>query len=123
MDEKFKHPLFLLMLSIVLLTGGCTNLSSMENAGVSYRQNKDYASLEHVCNKLFKGMRREEVERFLGEPEYSPIDGQYYYSSDKSEYSEEQGREVAVGLVIDYRDDLGKVTGELQEYWLGPIAE
>jgi outer membrane protein assembly factor BamE (lipoprotein component of BamABCDE complex) len=106
-----------------LLAGCPGGLSPTEEASASYKQNKDYASLEQIYSKLSNGMQRMEVERLLGEPDYSPIDGQYYYSTDRSDYSEEQKREVAAGLVVDYRDKNGDVTDTLQEYWLGVIAE
>lgn len=126
-DYKGKNRMMLRLLKMTLivslLTGCVTNLSSIEAASVSYKQNKDYGSLEQINNGLFKGMRQNEVERLLGEPDYSPIDGQYYYTSDRSEYSEEQMRKVAVGLVVDYRDVDGRMTERLQEFRLGLIAE
>jgi negative regulator of genetic competence, sporulation and motility len=106
-----------------LLVGCFAGLSPIEKAGESYKQNKDYASLKDIHSGLFKGIGRNAVERLLGEPDYSPIDGQYYYSSDYSKYSEEREREVAVGLVVDYRDRNGRTTERLQEYWLGIINE
>ena len=111
------------ILLAALLTGCFATLSPLEEASASYKQNKDYASLEQLYQELFKGMQRKEVVRLLGEPDYSPIDGQYYYSTDRSNYSQEQKREVAAGLVIDYRDSNGYETEKLQEYWFGLIAE
>ena len=68
-------------------------------------------------------MDRQSVERLLGEPDYSPIDGQYYYSSDRTSSMADQGREADLGLIVDYRDPEGAVTESLYEYWLGPIGE
>ncbi len=107
----------------VLLAGCLTNSLSLENASVSYKQNKDYLSLKNIHKSFAKGMQRKKVESLLGEADYSPIDGQYYYSSDRYEYSEDQERDVSIGLVIDYRDIDGEITEKLQEYRLGPIGE
>jgi hypothetical protein len=57
-------------------------------------------------------MPRVEVERMLGAPDYSPVEGQYYYSSDRHNQ----------GLVVDYRLD-GQMTDRLQDFTLGPIGE
>lgn len=111
----------------VLLTAflfGChADLSPIESAGVEYRHDRNYRSLEIIYKGLSPGMPRREIERLLGEADYLPGGGQYYYSSDRSVYVEEQGREVTVGLVVDYRDKNGAVTERLQEFWLGPIGE
>lgn len=117
------HRISLLVLFAALLTGCFFNLSHLEKASTSYKQTKDYASLSKISKSLSKGMLRKEVVRLLGEPDYSPIDGQYYYSSDHYEYSEEQDRDVSVGLVVDYRDSNGELTSKLQEYKIGRISE
>jgi hypothetical protein len=117
------HRILQTILFTVLLAGCFANMTSLENASVSYKEHKDYASLEDIYKRFSKGLQRKEVERLLGEPDYSPIEGQYYYSSDQSEYSENQERKVSIGLVVDYRDSNGRITKRLQEFWLGPIAE
>jgi hypothetical protein len=98
-------------------------MSSLENASLQYKEHNDYASLDIIYKSLSKGKQRKEVESLLGEPDYSPIDGQHYYSSDHSEYSQDQARDVTVGLVVDYRDGNGEITDKLQEFWMVPIAE
>ncbi|MGD8912878.1 MAG: hypothetical protein PVI97_06705 [Candidatus Thiodiazotropha sp.] len=107
----------------VILVGCSLGLLPIENAGEHYRQHRDFASLETIYNGFYKGMGRMEVERLLGEPDYSPIDGQYYYSSDRSVYSDDQAKDVNLGLVVDYRDVNGEITERLHEFWLGPIGE
>jgi outer membrane protein assembly factor BamE (lipoprotein component of BamABCDE complex) len=103
---------------------GCSaNLSAIEEASRSYKQNKNYASLEIIHKNISKGMQRKQVENLLGEPDYSPVNGQYYYSSDQSSYVEEQERQISIGLVVDYRDNNNVVTKSLENYWLGPIGE
>lgn len=115
------------MLQILLigsLIAGCSgNLSAIENASVNYKNTKDFKSLEIIFKHLSKETPSKEAKRLLGEPDYSPTKGQYYYSSNKSEYSKEQDREVPLGLVVDYRDKNGAVTETLQEFWIGPIGE
>jgi outer membrane protein assembly factor BamE (lipoprotein component of BamABCDE complex) len=112
-----------ILVALVILSGCATGLTSREHASEDYKQNGDYASLETIANSFYKGMRRSEVERLLGVPDYSPIEGQYYYSSSRSVDSDEQGRGVPAGLVVDYRDENGQVSDTLQEFWLGPIGE
>lgn len=107
----------------VVLTGCSIGLSSVEYAGEHYKDHRDFASLETLVNSFHMGMPRSEVERLLGEPDYSPIDGQYYYSSDRTVFSDDQNRDVSVGMVADYRDENGGVTDRLQEFWLGPKGE
>ncbi|MCP4114126.1 MAG: hypothetical protein GY737_01770 [Desulfobacteraceae bacterium] len=119
MMNRISYLLFI----TVLLVGCSASLSSIEDASAKYKLDKGYKSLEILYNNFYKGMQRKEVERLLGEPDYSPINGQYYYSSAQSVYSEDQKREVVVGLVIDYRDINGTITESLQNFWIGPIGE
>jgi len=112
-----------MVLLTALLVGCYADSSPIESAGAEYRHNRNYKSLEVIYKNLSPGMQRKEIERLLGEPDYSPGDGQDYYSSDRSVYVEDQEREVVVGLVVDYQDKNGAVTETLQEFWLGPIGE
>jgi hypothetical protein len=57
-------------------------------------------------------MPRAEVEQLLGEPDYSPTDGQYYYSSNRNK----------LGLVVDYRID-GEATSQLQRFGMETLGE
>lgn len=108
-------------LAACILLVGC-GLPTLDQASRSYRANRDYASLESIHGQLTEGMDRAEVERLLGEPDYSPIEGQSYYSSDRREAAGDRG-DVPVGVVVDYRDESGAVTDRLQEFWIGPIGE
>ena len=70
-------------------------------------------------------MPRSKVEEILGEPDYSPVEGQYYYSSNR-----ENSEGVTIGLVLEYRkteyrdDDIHTViTGKLESFRLMPIGE
>ena len=113
--------LFMYGFAACFLLVGC-GPSALEQASRSYRANRDYASLETIHGQLTEGMDRAEVERLLGESDYSPTDGQFYYSSDRREAA--GGRDdVPVGVVVDYREESGAVTDTLQVFWIGPIGE
>jgi hypothetical protein len=69
-------------------------------------------------------MTQAEVEQLLGPPDYSPIEGQYYYAL--SDRKTEEG--TPVGLIIEYRrinfrtgETVG--SGKLESLTLGPIGE
>lgn len=96
-----------------------------ELAGDSYKAHKDYASLEIIYRYLSKGMERTEVEKLIGEADYSPIDGQYYYSSDlrKTELRGKEWIDVPVGLIVDYRNEQGVLTDKLRSFQMGSIGE
>jgi hypothetical protein len=109
----------------ILLVGSCC-YRSLGRVSTNYKAHKDYASLELIYKHLAQGMKRTKVENLLGKPDYSPIDGQYYYASDREGYPESATAnpiKVPVGLVVDYRNQLGELTDELQTFWLGPIGE
>jgi len=130
-----KRVSMLLLLFIVLTGIACTDCTGrdqeseqVERAGSSYRIHKDYVSLELISKHLHRGMSRSEVESLLGEADYSPIEGQYYYSSDRreavgSEQEQDTQMTVPVGLVVEYLDDQGELTGQLQKFWLDRIEE
>jgi hypothetical protein len=100
-----------------------TGRSSPEQAGATYRQHRDYESLEIIHEHMAQGMPSAEVERLLGEPDYCPTGGLCYYSSARKVAAEHRAGEVSLGLVVDYRDDRGAVTKTLQKHRLGPIDE
>ncbi len=115
MRQVFVH-----CIAAIMLLAGC-GAPALDDASRSYKANRDYASLEMIFGQLSPGMDRREVERLLGEPDYSPTDGQFYYSSDRRA---DGGRDGApLGLVVDYRDRDGTVTDTLRDLWIGPIGE
>lgn len=133
-DPKLFRPhlpvlqgvLFFTFFVMLLLTGCKSGADELEQAGRSYKAHRDYTSLEIIHRHLHKGMARSTVKVLLGKADYSPIEGQEYYSSDRREASgkEQVNRAVVpVGLVVDYRDEQGELTGQLQEFWLGAIGE
>jgi hypothetical protein len=88
-----------------------------------YQKTDNFRSLKVLVKRLRPGMPRSKVESILGEPDYSPVDGQYYYSSDKK-----NAKGVIIGLVIEYRKYVGNetdmtVTGKLESFSLMPIGE
>lgn len=121
-SRKFSRAPLLFALFLVLLSTAC-DTQKQQQAARSYKANKDYASLEVLSEHLRKGMTHSEVNSLLGDPDYSPITGQEYYSSDRRAAVEETGAEHPVGLVTDYRDNQGKPTGRLQTFRLVPIGE
>lgn len=98
----------------LFLFNGCAQ--SLEQASFSYKTHKDYSSLIIIYQHLDKGMKRTDVEHILGAPDYSPIEGQYYYSSTN-------GGQTTIGVIVDYRDKNGFLTSELQQFLIGPIGE
>jgi hypothetical protein len=115
-----------ILLPLMLALVACPSPSrSLTDASASYRNQRDYASLATIHSHLAKEMPRTEVERLLGEPDYSPTEGQYYYSSDRKEASTSPADRppATLGLVVDYRDANGAVTNRLQRFTLGPIGE
>jgi hypothetical protein len=82
------------------------------------------AKLHDMACKLRLGMSKENVERELGKPKYSPTTGVFYYTWEPTGY---QG--VPLGIVVEYRRqsirDSGnqEYTGSLESYTVGPIAE
>ncbi|XOF35101.1 MAG: hypothetical protein ACL93V_07385 [Candidatus Electrothrix sp. YB6] len=119
--------LFFIFIFMLLLTGCKSGADELEQASRSYKAEKDYVSLEILSGQLRKGMTRSEVEELLGKADYSPIEGQEYYSSDRREAAgsgkEQVNMSVPVGLVVDYRDEQGKLTGQLQTFRLSRIGE
>ncbi len=122
----FRLLLYTLILVVCLLPVGCNRQAEFTGqAGKTYRTEKDYASLTILSGRLHKGMEQTEVVSLLGEPDYSPLAGQYYYSSDRREAVRHGKKEmrIPVGLIIDYRDEQGRVTEQLQKFRLGRIGE
>lgn len=116
MRQVFMHGI----VAIMLLAGCAT--PTLDEASRSYRANRDYASLEMIFGHLSPGMDRSDVERLLGEPDYSPTDGQFYYASDRRAADGDRDGSP-VGVVVDYRDEDGTVTDTLRDVWIGPIGE
>lgn len=125
----------LILSALLLVCMGCDGsidqeaLALQEQASARYKQERDYASLVILFKVLHQGMEESQVISLLGEPEYSPLKGLYYYSSDRSDPALLDKKDinnevdVPVGLIVDYRDEQGKVTKKLQTFKLGRIDE
>ncbi len=121
--------LHFLFFCIALLLTGCAQepeqSEQLKQASRSYKAQRDYASLEVLSTHLRKGMACSKVEDLLGQADYSPVAGQYYYSSDRRE-TVHQGKEqvsIPVGMVVDCRNEQGELTDQLQTFRLGRIGE
>lgn len=106
---------------VIFLTACSVFLSPLENAGEKYRNSRDYDSLKIIYAHLSAGVKREEVEKLLGEPDYSPTDGLYFYSSSQKIFIENENRHTSPGLTVDYRDKKGIITKKLQQFQLRDI--
>lgn len=96
----------------------------LQKYSATYKAKRDYKSLKILTQKaLFIGLIKEKVVEILGEPDYSPTEGLYYYSSDKK-----NTKGVTKGLVLDYRKyntatGDSELTGRLQSISLMFIGE
>ena len=104
-----------------------STLQVLEQASTSYKKHRDYTSLKKIFLHLTRGMKRPDVERLLGEPDYSPGEGLFYYSSDRKASLGNEGAppymKAVVGVIVDYRDEKGVLTDRLQKFSIGPIGE
>lgn len=111
------------LVAMILLVACVSPTTPLEEASAHYKAHRDYESLSVIYQHLENGMPKEKVMELLGQPDYSPIRGQYYYSSTKEEYSETHGYDVTHGLIIEFRDENRNVTDKLGSFTLGPIGE
>lgn len=90
----------------------------------AFQRDHDFRSLTGLLSHLTLGQSQAEVERLLGKPTYSPIDGQVYYATSNRET--EDG--TPVGLILEYRRTNPRTgqtlaMGKLESIYLGPIGE
>ena len=123
MPDHSRWLLRLLCFVMLLLAACACQAQETLEASSSYKAKKDYASLAVLVKHLRKGMARTEVEALLGEADYSPIEGQDYYSSDRRELVPETSAKQTVGLIVEYRNEQGRLTAQLQQFELGLIGE
>ena len=107
-----KHLyLITLLLTAPLFACDQTNNSS-ETKVTPLLQQYPSNNLEELTKQLKQGLPKEDVEKILGLPDYSPIDGLFYYSSEGS-----------ASLVVDYRNEKDEITTKLQSFWIGEVGE
>jgi hypothetical protein len=79
-----------------------------------------------AVKKLRLGISKFDLEAALGQADYSPIDGQYYFTTGGDCFVEGSDHRAPCGVVADFRKDEGsdfKVTQSMQSCWWGAIAE
>ena len=73
------------------------------------------------------GMSRDALVRLMGEPDYSPVEGQYYFSTGGDCPLGIDGHEAPCGLVASFGPDEDAdgagVPGRLESCWWGAIGE
>jgi len=102
---------------------GCTAKTSTVGCGI--------ASPEHLLPERVKrihlGMSKAELEGVLGEADYSPTDGQFYFSTGGDCQLEGADRLAPCGVVAEFRKYSGDhdpvVTDSLQSCSWGAIGE
>ncbi|PPE69939.1 hypothetical protein IS481_00325 [Caldimonas thermodepolymerans] len=79
-----------------------------------------------AARRVRTGMTRAQLDALLGPPAYSPVEGQYYYSTGGDCPVEGRDREASCGLVADFNDyggDEAVLKATLQSCWWGAIGE
>ena len=109
------------LLAGILLLSACDSGLSTEvrQAREQYQQTQDYASLEVLHQQLEKGMQQGAVQSLLGEAVYSPIEGVDYYPAGKAGMTQQ----ASLGLVVEYINEQGEATQQVQQFWLGEVGE
>lgn len=82
--------------------------------------------MPEVVRQVRLGMSKDALERVLGHADYSPTEGQYYFSIGGDCPVEDSGRQASCGVVADFKDYRGReaVLGTtLQSCRWGAIAE
>jgi len=117
--------IIVLCLILTALSAACVSQTdSPLTLAAKFKKGHDYQSLALLLSHVRLGMTRAEVEELLGRPDYSPIEGQYYYAL--SDRKTEEG--TPVGLIVEYRRvnyQTGETvaSGKLESLTLGPIGE
>ncbi len=112
-------------LVLTAFASACVSKSEpLPKLAAGFQKNHDYQSLTLLLSHVRLGMTRDEVEKLLGRPDYSPIEGQYYYGL--SDRNTEEG--TPVGLIVEYRrvnyrTGESIASGKLESLTLGPIGE
>lgn len=76
--------------------------------------------------KIHLGMSKRELQTVLGEPDYSPSEGLFYFSTGKDCPLGDENRVAACGVIASFRTLSGsvlKITDTLQSCSWGAIGE
>jgi hypothetical protein len=125
-DRFVRRPVAALLcaaLFLLPLRSGDVQAQPPTQAGGCARRQKDRACLEATYRALYTGMARSDVERLLGEPDYSPLEGLYYYASHQREASADGGRRATLTLIVDYRNEQSVPTDTLHAFRLDAVGE
>ncbi len=125
MTSSRKPAALLFVILGALAASGCApKTDELSRLSAGFRKEHDLRSLTLILGHLSLGMPRAEVEQILGRPDYSPIEGLYYYAV--SDRKTEEG--TPIGLIVEYRRTdvrTGEtvLSGKLESLYLGPIGE
>jgi hypothetical protein len=113
------------IVSIVILAGGPCAIGCRRGDQRGRCDVNGPAALVPASVKQVRlGMSTREVEGLLGKATYSPIDGQYYYSTGGECPLEATGRNAPCGVIADFRRGPDyRVTDTLQSCTWGAIGE
>lgn len=95
---------------------GCVPSAHLEVSVAGCRIEGPADSVPDAVGELRLGMSKAEVERHLGPADYSPVEGQYYFSTGGDCPLDDEGREASCGVVAEFRPDLASC-------WWGAIGE
>jgi hypothetical protein len=110
----------LAVLAGALCSAGCRHVAGNTGCEVNGPAHLVPATVKRV--RL--GMSKPELERILGEVNYSPIEGQYYFSTGGECPLEGANRNAPCGVVADFRRAPEyRITGSLQSCTWGAIGE
>jgi hypothetical protein len=102
---------------------GTVSADGLDDARHKYAANGDHASLQVLASHLKKGMTRAQAEALLGSPDDEPVTGQLRYGTNRKEFVKEDGVEMFVYLVLDFRDSSDEPIDELQGWGFAPLGE
>jgi hypothetical protein len=110
-------------LLLALCVGACHGNTPSEGCSIEGPQQR----LPEKVKRVRLGMTMSELEAVLGPAAYSPIEGQYYFSTGGDCPLQDSDRVASCGVVAEFRDysnsSDGTLTESLQSCWWGGIGE
>lgn len=110
---------------VTLLAVICAGASCSSRVASTCETDSPSALMPKSFDSIRIGMTKAEAEAILGPPDYSPIDGQYYFSTG-GDCEVAPDRMASCGFIIEYRDHSkspGEDTGRIVECRWGGIGE
>lgn len=105
----------------ILLFSGCQMTPVANGCTI----NGPIETMPEQVKRVQLGMTKSELEAVMGEADYSPIEGVFYFSTGGDCLLDEVERVALCGIVAEFRDysaDEGP-TDSLQSCWWGAIGE